>query len=257
MPKKPYDTNGQKQETKMRRITRMDLFNKASQYTFPGTILRCFFLVTIFCSGTQAETLNNVGDLKKGTRMTSYLFSKTTEAMLLETSKFWEKKLNQQQECNESSLRFFSLMLHKPISYPQDQSHPSSGAWQHRFIVNRCGITKIYNTIFVANNGAPPNVIPFYPGTSSASLQLLGDAKMSGELVAFSKMKSQGLQKVCKDIQLIDTKLIKPPHDVTENDKTFKDVWHEEWTFSGCGFTATVTAIFIPDGSGGTTFSFR
>lgn len=235
----------------------MKFLKGSSLCSFLRTLLLCLLLVATLCSGTRAETLNDGGDLKKGTRMANYLFSKTTEELLLETSQFWEKKLNQQQGCNESSLRPYSFMLHKPIDYPQDKPHPISGAWQHRFIVNRCGITKIYNTIFIANNGAPPNVIPFFPGTSIASLQLLGDAQMSGELMAFSKMKSQGMQDICKNILLIDTRLSKPPHDVTENEKTIKGVWHEEWTFSGCDFTATVTAIFIPDGRGGTTFSFR
>lgn len=242
----------------MKRNIRMDILEKSSLFNISRKLLLCLLLVAAYCSGVCAETLNNLGDLEKGTRMTSYLFSKMTEAVLLETSKFWEKKLNQQQECNESSVRFFSFMLHKTIDYPQDKPHPVSGAWQHRFTVTRCGVTKIYNTIFIANNGVSPKVIPFYPGTSSASLQLLVDARLSGEILASVKMRQQGMQEGCtKDIELIDTRLIKPPHDVTENNQTIKGVWHEEWTFRGCDFTATVTAIFIPDGRGGTTFSFR
>ena len=234
----------------------MEFMQKLSNYNLLRTLLLCSLLVSTFCSDTWADTLNNVGDLKPGTRMAGYLFSKTVEAELLQTIKFWERKLNQQQGCNERSLGPSSFILHKPIIFPQDKSNPVSGVWQYRFTVSRCGVEKVYNTIYMANNGGPPKNIPYVPGTTRASLQLIGDAKLSAITMAFLKMKSQGMQEVCEGIELVDTRLTQPPHDVTENDKTTKGVWHEEWTFSGCDFTANVTAVFIPDDSGGTSFTF-
>jgi len=150
-----------------------------------------------------------------------------------------------------------SFMLLEPIVLPEDKTHPTAGVWQHRFAFKRCGEQKIYNAVFVSENGEQPKVIPYFPGTTSASGQLLHDTLTSALTAGFVKLKSKGIKKNCRDLKLIDTELMKPPHDVVESGITTKGVWNEDWTLRGCEETVKVAVTFIPNGRGGTSFSIK
>ena len=205
-----------------------------------------------------AERLNNLSDLKQKPNLSKYLFSRAQQEDLTQIGIFWDKKLGLHQDCKEGrEVISMSFMLLKPIDLPEDKVHPTTGVWQHRFAFKRCGEQKIYNAIFVAEKGERPKVIPYFPGTTSASGQLLRDALTSATMAAFVKFKKLENEERCHDIVLIDTQLKEPPHDVIEDGITIKGVWNEEWTLLGCGQTAKVAATFFQNDRGGTSFKFN
>ena len=190
--------------------------------------------------------------------MSKYLFSKAQQEDLVNVGLYWDKELGLHQDCKEGRDAIaMSLMLHEPIDLPEGKTHPTCGVWQHRFSFKRCGEQKIYNAIFVAENGERPKVLPYFPGTTSTSVQLLRDALTSATMAAYIKFKELDNGEKCRDITLVDTELKEAPHDVIENGIATKGVWSEEWTMHGCGQTAKVAATFFQNGSEGTSFRFN
>lgn len=215
-------------------------------------------IIPVDTTSQKVERLDKLADLKKESHLSKYLFSRTQQETLVQVGKIWDERLGLLQDCKENpEVIALSFMLLEPIVLPEDKTHPTAGAWQHRFAFKRCGEQKIYNAVFVSENGEQPKVIPYFPGTTSASGQLLSDTLTSALMVAIVKLNQKSNKKNCRDLKLIDTELEKPPHDVIENGKTTKGVWNEKWTLRGCEETVKVAVTFIPDGRGGTSFTVK
>lgn len=241
------------------------LNNTCLQYklkTFINGFMTIVFsaVIVLFASSgnVYAEKVKTLNDLDKKSALAAYIFSEDQQNKLRKTGEHWDKKLNLQQDCKEKSeVVGITFMLIEPIDFLEGEMHPAAGAWQHRFAFKRCGEEKIYNTIFIAQNGERPKVIPFFPGTTAADNQLLRDAFTPAIMAAYIQYKNSDNEKVCQDIKIIDTRLTKLPYDVIEDGVTTKGVWNEEWIILVCDKPFTVRATFIPDGKGGTTFTFK
>jgi hypothetical protein len=140
-----------------------------------------------------------------------------------------DKKLGLQADCkSQYNIKPVGLVVLSPIDFPEDKQNPTKGVWKARYELNRCGDSKVYNALFVANsNGEAPNPRAYYPGSTNASPVLVKDAMLSA--ISVTAVRS-GL-KDCKDISVFDMRVTEPAHNVIEGEKTFKGVWKEIWTF--------------------------
>jgi hypothetical protein len=196
-----------------------------------------------------AEVLGNVSELKPGTRMFAYLFSPERMSDLHGVGRHWDQKLGLQQDCRgRIGVKPLDLTLVKPIDLPEGGAHPVQGAWTYRFAYDRCGETKIYNAILLAKNGERPDVTPFFPGSTKASLKLFADAMPAVQLMAGGKLRKQVGTGNCGELQLFDMRVIKQP------DAASNGAWQESWTFRRCGKTVDIDVTFTPDGKGNTTY---
>jgi hypothetical protein len=213
-----------------------------------------FALLFIFTAHSYAETVNSTGDLAYNKRTLFY----TGSQPLLETARqlgiAQDHKLGLQLDCQtEYKLKPVSAAVLAPINFPDGQQNPVSGVWSLRYELQRCGESKIYNAIFVANaDGTAPTPHSFYPGASRSSPVLIKDALQTA--VPSAVIKSGDRQ--CRDIDMLDMRVTQEPHDVIEGGKTSKGVWNETWTFRLCGKPVDTEITFVPDATGGGTSFF-
>jgi hypothetical protein len=218
------------------------------------TLLRLCILTTliVFASPKDSltETLTSIFELKQGTRIHKYLFSKDQFEVLYRVGVEWDKKLGLQQNCkSQYQVKPYNTALLAPIDFPNEKEHPTKGIWRYRFQLERCGETKIYNAIFAAQNDGKPQVLPHWPGDTRASPRLIYDALTSAIASASAKIKNVDKITECKDLTIFDMKVSEEPHDVVENGITIRGVWWEKWTFLACGQYADVLLRFTPDGA--------
>jgi len=204
------------------------------------------------------ETLRDINQLERHPRIAAYLLSAHQQEALYRVGIYWDYKLGINQNCaKDAQIKPGSLILLQPIVFPAGSKHPQAGAWQQRFEFERCEGPRIYNAIFLATSGSGPQERPLPPGNTNASLQLLHDAGLAAKMAASIKLESQPNGKKCDEILLIGTELTEPPHDVTRDGKIIQGAWSEEWTMNGCGSVVTVSADFVPNDQGGTSFNFK
>ena len=211
-------------------------------------------ILTASLTYAYAETVNTIADLPNNKRTVSYIYSHTMQEWLYRLGVQQDKKFGLQKECkSEYRVEPYSISILQPIDFPDDKPHPLKGVWNFRYQLQRCGESKFYNAIFVAagNGDTPPTPRAYYPGASSASPILVKDT-MLGALPS-AMMKAE--LKDCKEIDVFDMRVTKPPHDVADGEKMFKGVWNESWTFRLCGQMVDVGVSFIPDTTGGGTTS--
>jgi len=207
---------------------------------------------------TTAETLATTGDLKSGTRIYEYVFSRPQIAEMHKVGVFWDKRLGLQQDCkSQFRVKPTAFVVVVPISFPDNNNHPTQGAWKHRFEFERCGETKIYNAIFLAKNGDTPETKPYFPGASIASPRLIADAMQTAVASASLKLRKDKGVNDCKDVVVSDMKISQAAHDVIDAGKTYSRVWQEDWTFLACGQSVHILMDFTPDGQGGTNYSTK
>lgn len=229
-------------------------FRISTAILFLGLFMLEFFLP----GGLYAESLSGNADKRTDSRFAEYLYSASQIQTLYQVGMSWDKILELYQDCSAGhNIKPSTVMQLKPINFSSDYDHPIDGVWLYRFIFERCGKGKMYNAIFIANKGEQPKAVPFYPGNTNASPQLISDAMMSASIAAAIRGGGKQDDTGCHDYTLIDTKLTVKPHDVTKNGNELKGVWNEVWTMKGCGKTVDVAGVFVPDGKGGTSFNFK
>lgn len=188
-------------------------------------------------------------------RLAAYLYGKEQIGALYAVGRQWDKKLGLQQGCKDSyNIQPAGLFLLKPIDFPEGKPHPVAGAWQHRYVFERCGKRMTYNAVFVARPGDQPEVRQHVPGDTNASAPLLADTLKGTTTAALLKLAKRA--KGCKTAELIDTRLTHPPRATHEADKQAGH-WEEIWTFRGCGRDMQLTIVFTPDGKGGTHYAIK
>ncbi|HEY8084902.1 MAG TPA: hypothetical protein VIE69_04795 [Methylophilaceae bacterium] len=214
-----------------------------------------FAMLFIFTAQSYAETVNATGELANNSKTMSYITgSQTSFNAVRQLGIAQDHKLGLQLDCKtEYKVKPVSAAVLAPINFPDSQQNPVSGVWSLRYELQRCGESKIYNAIFVANaDGSAPTPHPFYPGTSYSSPILIKDAMRSA--LPSAMIKSGDRQ--CKDLDMLDMRVTQEPHDVIEGDKTSKGVWNETWTFLLCGKPVDTDITFVPDATGGGTSFF-
>lgn len=213
-------------------------------------------LLGIALSGNpaQAEITAKAKDLQQGSRTYNYLFSGAAQRAMFKIGQYWDKLLGIEQNCTSKyDVTPVHLRIYQPINLPSSSTHPIAGAWQVSFKFTRCGKSKLYNAVFLSNNGKIPMVKPYFPGQSLANNKLINDSLQSAYAAASEQIKNQQ----CKDITIYDMAIDKPPHTVIAKGKTTYGVWDETWSFSGCGQIVGVHMTFVPDGRGNIRFDAR
>lgn len=208
----------------------------------------------ILSGSAHAEIVNKTSDLQNNKRTTSYVLSRPMLGIMYRLGVEQDRKLGLQTDCKtQYQIKPSGLIVLSPIDFPDEQQHPTKGAWQIRYQLERCGDAKFYNALFIANSsGEQPTSRPNYPGSSNAGPVLVKDAMLSAITGALVR---SGL-KDCKNVDVFDMNVTEQAHNVVEGDKTFKGVWNESWAFKVCGQMIDVAMTFIPDANGGgTTFT--
>jgi hypothetical protein len=203
-------------------------------------------------SATQGEQVNRESDFAHSPRTVAYIESPAMSRTLYGMSQSQDQKFGQASSCppEQSQLKPLSIFLLSPVSFPANSANPTSGGWQVRYQIDRCGSARVYNAVFIAKvDGAAPDAIAYFPGTSLAGMRLTKDAMVSAVQNAIA---TSG-QSACKNINVADMALTQPPHNVTEGTQVHNGVWNENWTFLLCGQRVNVGMTFIPDASGGGT----
>lgn len=205
----------------------------------------------IFSDSSQAETVNTTADLQNNKTALAYIYSIPLLESMYQLGIEEDRKFGLHQDCKSKYLiRPVSTVVLKPIEFSEGKQHATKGVWLSRYQLGRCGDSKIYNTLFLANlNGEAPLPRSFHAGSTNASPVLIEDALRSAVPIAVVQ---SGL-KDCKTALVFDMRVIEPSHDVVDGEKTFKGVWNELWTFSMCGQMIDVAMTFIPDATGGGT----
>lgn len=205
----------------------------------------------IFSSSAHAEIVNKTADLQNNRRTTSYVFSRPMLEIMYRLGVEQDRKFGLQTDCKmQYQIKPSGLIVLSPIDFPDEQQHPTKGTWQIRYLLERCGDTKFYNALFIANSsGEQPISRANYPGSSNAGPVLVKDAMLS----AITGALVQSGLKDCKNIDVFDMIVTEQAHNVVEGDKTFEGVWNESWAFKVCGQLIDVAMTFIPDVNGGGT----
>jgi hypothetical protein len=150
-----------------------------------------------------------------------------------------DRKLGLQANCNLGySVAPSSIQVVLPAEFVEGKADPVKGVWLVRYRLTRCGESKIYNAVFVAQDGNVPAILPFYPGSTMANYKLVKDAMVP----ALIQAASAGTEKSCKTPIVFDMQVTKTPADRT---------WDEVWTFNVCGELVDVPMTFAmtEDGS--------
>jgi hypothetical protein len=208
----------------------------------------------MFPGFSEAETVNTTADLLNNKTAVAYVFSPSMLETMYRLGVQEDKKFGLQSNCrSQYHVKPISAVVLKPIEFPEGKQHPTKGVWLSRYQLERCGDSKFYNALFLANSdGEAPMPKAYYPGSTNASAVLVNDAMMTAVTGASAR---SGL-KDCKNADVFDMRVTEPAHNVVEGDKTFKGVWNEIWTFRMCGQMIDVAMTFIPDANGGgTTFT--
>ncbi len=210
-------------------------------------------LLAVLCWGSLAlaQSPRPGGAIVASQRLAAYLNGKEQMEELYAVGRHWDGRLGLQQDCQGSyHVQPVNLFLLKPVVFPEGRPHPVAGAWQHRFVFERCGKRRTYNALFLARDGRKPEARPYLPGTTNASPTLVADALKGAYPAALLRLAGTKGAKGCQEAEPIDTRLVQPP-------RTTPGPWEEVWTFRGCGHEAELAIAFSPDGKGGTFYTIK
>ena len=221
------------------------------------TQLTCVLIFTasaLLCGVSKAETVNTTVELLQNKSAIQYVFSRPMLETMYRLGVDEDKKFSLQADCKlPYQVKPITALVLKPMEFVEGKQHPAKGVWLTRYQLERCGDSKFYNALFLANiSGEAPMPKAFYPGSTNAGPTLVGDAMMS---TVAGTLARAGI-KDCKTADVFDMHVTQPAHVVIEGEKTFKGVWNEIWTFRACGQMVDAYMTFIPDANGGgTTFT--
>lgn len=125
------------------------------------------------------------------------------------------------------------MTILQPITFAVNLLHPISGAWHHRYIIDRCNKKITYNTYVVAKNNSPPTIIPGMNGDSNVPFSSLFDITVA--VYTYMNYHYAPCPDGSKDPQpfIHNTELI---HTTNEN----ANQWQERWTVAMCNDMVTL-----------------
>lgn len=211
------------------------------------------------CTAIKSDRHNSHNNLNEFMDLFAYIDTVDMENELNEVTIQFQDRFGLDRSCGEElKLTTVSYGVEIPTRFIENKQHPVEGIWQHRYLAAQCGISKLYNAVFIADkNGGRPRALPLVPGSTSASIKLLRDASTSALMAAAMKIKKSGADQLCLKMEIFDTEVIKGPHNLIENGVVYKGAWFESWTIAGCGKKEIVTGRFVPQKDGGTMFNFE
>jgi hypothetical protein len=205
----------------------------------------------------SAETATSSSDVKPGTRLETYLYSKARMTDLYAIGVYWDQRLDLEQDCHAPiQVKPKRLGIVQPVELPEGRDAPVQGVWTMGFDFIRCGDTKRYNAIFFAYKDAKTVVDPYYPGTTDTTVPLLHDALAAAFPVARAQLLEQQGVRNCRDLELTDMRVSEEPQTPSADDRILS-AWIETWTFTGCDKSVSFDILFKPSPAGGTDFVLK
>lgn len=200
----------------------------------------------------------DANEAPQGSAIRDYLFSKYMFRQMGAVAKGYDQEFS--INCDSRYvIKPQGFVIRKPVVLQNGRAHPTEGTWNYRFDTTRCGATKTYNMLVIAENQKEPKVIPLFPGNSLGSLLLQRDTIPP----VVTQLGMEGVD-VCEDgPTLFDVSVTKQLHPscikstaATDSkglvDKTADCIWEENWVFRACSEYYAVGVQFILDGEGGT-----
>lgn len=184
----------------------------------------------------------------------AYMWSPGIQKALLGLGQYMDKfVLGKSELCGSKYwLEPVSFVILEPLEFPQGRTHPTKGVWTFRYRFDRCGESVIYNALFKANREGAPTVFHYPPGISKASPQLMNDVTPTLFIAASLR---NGDTKDCKMVIVTNTSVSKEPHSLKVEEQTLNGLWEEQWSVKTCSGPFTIDFCFIPEPTGGTTFT--
>jgi hypothetical protein len=130
------------------------------------------------------------------------------------------------------------------ITFDAD-GNPETGSWRQQFPLEACGEKIVLNFYFIARDGKISGIVGA-PGDTRADLMLQRDTVTYAQMGAMRKIPD------CKTLEIKNTRFegfgTPDVPDPGPNEKLRP--WWETWTMIGCGQTAEVPIVYLPDATG-------
>jgi hypothetical protein len=215
---------------------------------WPVRALAALLLTAPLLAGAQEFT--HAREVLPGTALHQYVISQDHLRELATLGMAWDARLKRHEGCaSQRFVRLNALMIYEPVTMLPASQHPTKGVWHERFALERCGESTTYNVVFSALPESKPRGSPLYPGESNANANLFLDASMVARVILAAGLPKQADGKHCSAVEIVDTRVV--------SRGAAGGAWDEAWTYTGCGAQAQLLGTFVPDGKGGTSFSFK
>lgn len=211
---------------------------------------RTFFLTALLAAISVGPSFAQQPDRQSA----AYMWSPEMQKRLYVLGLYLDKNaLGKPEPCNGKTwLEPISVAVIQPLAFPVEGTHPNKGIWTIRYRFDRCGESITYNALFKANEQGQATIFHLPPGTTKTSPKLQQDLNPSLFIAAGTR---NGDNKECKLVAVTNTKVTAEPSPVKIGDETFEGVWEEIWTVRTCSGTFNMDFCFIPERSGGTTWT--
>lgn len=212
--------------------------------------------VLMLVGHSHAEVVNTSADVPGSTRLAAYIVSRPNQEILYRLGVEQDRKFRLQIDCKSQFVaKPMGVTVLSPIEIPDDKLIPIKGVWIVRYMLSRCGDSKIYNALFAANGeGGTPKYQAYFPGSTNAHPVLIRDALVSATANAMFRSEPKG----CRTADVLDMRVTQPAHNIRDGELELKGVWGETWTFITCNQTVDVPITFAPNANGiGTSISIK
>ncbi len=189
--------------------------------------------------GAWAEVVKSGDELLAHPRVGRYIFARPLMEVSLRQGVAQDKKFGLVPGCqSDYSIQPLGLIVLDPIEFAEDKEHPSKGRWGFRFRLDRCGASKVYNTLFMASADGPPQAYFDLAGLSKVPHHLFKDVfSMAGAAATLALGGGD-----CNDTVVFDTEPLPPAAGLPAG------AWDEKWRFWLCGKLVDVKLRFVPAG---------
>lgn len=214
------------------------------------TILGVIVRIVIVMSLSTSYALAQQPDQKSATYMWSPEMQKRLYALALYMDK---NVLGRTEVCTSKVwLEPLSIGVVQQLLFPENGEHPTKGVWTIRYRFDRCGESITYNALFRANQQGPATVFHLPPGATKASPKLMQDLNPSLFMAAATRNTDN---KNCKLVAVTNTSVTVEPTSIKVGEETLEGVWEEQWSVRTCSGIFSMSFCFIPEKSGGTTWT--
>lgn len=144
-----------------------------------------------------------------------------------------------------------------PVAFSPTSPHPIKGLWAHRFKLERCGYSRVYNLYMKAQSKGAPTAIPMIMGDTATSMQVAQSALSKVFLTAYTKATDKCSQdEFIKSAFIAGSQFIKRYSD-TINGKKIDGIWDEKWIVKACNTEIPVAITFVPEAPGKASFTVQ
>jgi hypothetical protein len=181
-----------------------------------------------------------------------YLSSESHKKLITMIGLVYEQNLYDRKDICPTGYKWdpVSFAIVQPLLFQSAAEHPDVGVWTYRFRFLGCGEPIVYNVIFQGQGGKQPRPAILPPGFTKADPRLMADL-MRGIGAAGGLA---GVQPDCKNVKILDTKVIVEPFRQEIDGKVSEGVWEEQWVARACAKEFTADFCLTPQVGGGTSW---